>query len=217
MRKGNLEKFIAKANEIHNNRYDYSLVLKNEPNSVKDKITIICPKHGKFDTTFDSHVHGKNGCPICSGHKKLTQEEFIKKCEAANGIGRYDYSKTEYVNSATKVLVICHEKNILGEEHGEFWVRASHLMDGHGCPKCHNRYPTTEESIAAARKIHGDKYDYSLIEYHGDSREKLPIICHEVDEYGNEHGIFTPSWSSHLSGVGALNVRVGWHMIRKYS
>lgn len=41
---------------------------------------------------------------------------------------------------------------------------------------------TTEEFIEKAKKVHGDKYDYSLVEYK-DSRVKVKIIC-------PKHGVF---------------------------
>lgn len=59
---------------------------------------------------------------------KLTTEEFIKKAQAVHG-DRYDYSKVKYVDSQTKVCIIC-------KEHGEFWQRPSHHINGHGCAKC---------------------------------------------------------------------------------
>ena len=59
---------------------------------------------------------------------KLTTEEFIAKAKAVHG-DRYDYSKVEYVDSKTKVCIIC-------KEHGEFWQRPSHHTNGHGCTKC---------------------------------------------------------------------------------
>ena len=51
--------FIEKANLVHNNKYDYSLV--NYINN-KTKIKIICKLHGIFEQTPDSHLRGR-GCP----------------------------------------------------------------------------------------------------------------------------------------------------------
>ena len=48
---------------------------------------------------------------------------------------------------------------------------------------------TTEEFIIDARKAHGDKYDYSLVEYEG-SHGKVKIIC-------PEHGVFEQLPSDH--------------------
>jgi very-short-patch-repair endonuclease len=60
--KNNNDSFIEKANVIHNNKYDYSLV--NYQNS-KSKVKIICPVHGVFEQTYDSHILKKCGCPNC--------------------------------------------------------------------------------------------------------------------------------------------------------
>lgn len=51
---------------------------------------------------------------------------------------------------------------------------------------------TTEEFIEQAKKIHGDKYDYSLVEYKN-TDSKIKIIC-------SKHGIFEQRPSSHLNG-----------------
>ncbi len=44
--------------------------------------------------------------------KKLTTEQFIEKSRQVHG-NRYDYSKVNYINSRTKVTIIC-------PKHGEF-------------------------------------------------------------------------------------------------
>lgn len=53
---------------------------------------------------------------------------------------------------------------------------------------------TTEEFISRAKKVHGDKYEYSKVEYF-DSRTKVCIIC-------PEHGDFWQSANIHLRGHG---------------
>jgi len=119
--------------------------------------------------------------------KKLTTEEFIKRAREVHG-DRYDYSKVEYIGAKTKVEIIC-------PIHGSFWqIPFSHLQ-GFGCSKCAGKSKlTTEEFIAKARKIHGDKYDYSNVEY-SNSNTKIEIIC-------PEHGSFWQTPFSHLQGHG---------------
>ena len=53
---------------------------------------------------------------------------------------------------------------------------------------------TTDEFIAKAKKIHGDKYDYSLVEYKN-NKNKVKIIC-------TVHGIFEQRASDHMVGYG---------------
>ena len=53
---------------------------------------------------------------------------------------------------------------------------------------------TTEQFIEEAKRIHGNKYDYSLVDYIN-KRTKIKIIC-------KEHGIFEQVPPSHLKGMG---------------
>ena len=120
--------------------------------------------------------------------KKLTTEEFIKKAREVHG-DKYDYSKVEYNGSFAKVTIIC-------PIHGEFeQTPCSHLRGG-GCAKCNweNTRLTTEEFIRKAIEVHGNKYDYSKLEYK-DAFKKVTIIC-------PIHGEFEQVPSSHLIGFG---------------
>ena len=53
---------------------------------------------------------------------------------------------------------------------------------------------TKEQFIEKARKIHGDKYDYSLVEYKT-NKGKIKIIC-------PDHGIFEQRVNNHLQKTG---------------
>lgn len=60
---------------------------------------------------------------------------------------------------------------------------------------------TTPIFIEKAIKKHGDKYDYSKVEY-VTSKTKICIICHNVDEItGEKHNEFWQAPYSHLSGA----------------
>ena len=60
---------------------------------------------------------------------------------------------------------------------------------------------TQEEYIEECRKVHNNKYDYSKVVYTGVDN-KICIICHEKDRYGNEHGEFWQDAESHKNGNG---------------
>ena len=188
-----MESFIKDSYKLHGNKYDYSKVNFKKKN---DKIKIICPIHGEFITTPHIHLLGCE-CPKCAGTKKLTTEEFIERARKVHG-DKYDYSKVEYVNSKTKVCIIC-------PVHGEFWMTPNMYLYGQECPKCSysimgmNRRLTTEEFIERARKIHGDKYDYSKVDYKG-LYKSVCIICHKKDKHGKEHGEFWQAPTNHLNG-----------------
>ena len=188
-----METFIKDSYKLHGNKYDYSKVNFKKKN---DKIKIICPIHGEFITTPHIHLLGCE-CPKCAGTKKLTTEEFIERARKVHG-DKYDYSKVEYVNSKTKVCIIC-------PVHGEFWMTPNMYLYGQECPKCSysimgmNRRLTTEEFIERARKVRGDKYDYSKVDYKG-LYKSVCIICHKKDKHGKEHGEFWQAPANHLNG-----------------
>ena len=92
-RKVTTDSFIESAKMIHGNKYDYSKV---NYVSAQTKICIICPEHGEFWQTPNSHLNGK-GCPMCSRNKKMDTNEFIRRAKEING-DKYDYSKVEYKN-----------------------------------------------------------------------------------------------------------------------
>jgi predicted nucleic-acid-binding Zn-ribbon protein len=167
------EQFIEKSNEIHNNKYDYSLVCyKNNFTKVK----IICSEHGIFEQTPSNHIHSKQGCPKCYGNKKITLDEFIKTAAIIHD-DKYDYSLVDYKNNFTKVKIIC-------PEHGIFEQKPNgHLIQKSGCLKCSGKNTkTTEEFISFAKSVHVDLYDYSLVDYVS-GNIKVKIIC-------KKHGIF---------------------------
>lgn len=123
------EDFIEKAISIHGNKYDYSLV---NYLSCKEKVQIICPKHGLFYQKPDTHFHSK-GCFKCGrescGKSTVNDTDyFIIKASAIHD-GKYDYSKTIYVKNRESVIITC-------PFHGEFTQIAMHHLAGKGCKIC---------------------------------------------------------------------------------
>ena len=188
MRKLDLNNFLERAKKVHNNKYDYSKVdYKNN----STKVCIICPEHGEFWQTPNSHLAG-HGCPFCSYNVKKNKEQFIKDSRKIHG-EKYDYSKVDYKNAKSKVCIIC-------PEHGEFWQKPNSHLNGCGCPKCgyENAFSKNRKKvkdfIKKAKEIHGGKYDYSKVEYKN-NKTKVCIIC-------PEHGEFWQTPDSHLRGSG---------------
>jgi len=185
-KKKTTEEFKNEARQIHGNKYDYSKV---NYISNKTKVCIICPEHGEFWQTPDKHLAGQ-GCPDCYGNKKKDLERFISDAIKVHG-NKYDYSKVKYINNTTKVCIIC-------PEHGEFWQDPHNHLKGKGCPSCSKSIKrpqkyTTQTFIAAAKEVHGDKYDYSETTYNG-MNKKVKIIC-------PEHGEFRQNPYIHINGT----------------
>ncbi len=99
------------------------------------------------------HLRGRNGCKFCQEknitvkdvkekidkNKILTIDEFIKRAKKSHG-DKYDYSKVEYINSQTKVTIICPEP-------GEFWQLPYDHISKHGCNKCSSSISNAEIEI----------------------------------------------------------------------
>ena len=182
MRKRSTAEFIIEARKVHGGKYDYSKTIYE--GSLK-KLCIICPQHGEFWQIADVHLRGA-GCPQCHNlSKRSNKDVFIAKCRELYG-DLYDYSKVEYVHNKEKVCVIC-------PKHGEFWVTPNNHMRGSRCPACYGTpKKTTEQFIEEAKNVHGNKYDYSKVEY-VDGKSKICIIC-------PEHGEFWQTPYGHLKG-----------------
>lgn len=173
--------FIKKAIELHGiDKYQYGLV-QYVDNSTK--VEILCPEHGDFYIRPNSHVSKAGGCPKCSGKYQPTTKEWIENARKVHG-DLYDYSKVVYTKRADKVEIVC-------PEHGPFLQEAGNHLKGSGCAKCSNHVPSTEEWITLAKKVHGNRYDYSNSEYIN-SNTKLEIIC-------PEHGSFEQTPNNHIN------------------
>jgi hypothetical protein len=119
--------------------------------------------------------------------KRLSFAEFLHRARQLYG-DKYDYSKVQYVNTSTKVCIIC-------PEHGEFWMTPNNFFTGHKCPACSGRQRITKEIfISRSKKIHENRYDYSKVIYKG-LNKPVTIIC-------PQHGAFLQKPSVHLNGSG---------------
>ena len=100
--------------------------------------------------------------------KRSTTEEFISKSKEIHG-DKYDYSLVVYYNNSTPVKIIYG--GVVYEQ-----LPQNHLK-GFKCEN--NKKMTKEEFISKSREIHGDKYDYSLIDFKN-VRCKIKIIKNDI-------------------------------------
>ncbi len=172
---------IERFRKVHGDKYDYSKV---EYVNTTHKVCIICPIHGEFWQSPATHFKG--GCKKCGDakmakkQKKKSKESFVFRAKKVHG-DKYDYSKVEYILMRKKVCIIC-------PTHGEFWQTPDHHLQGRGCKKCQYadikkaKSFNSEVFIKQAKKVHGDKYDYSKVEYIN-AKEKVCIICPTHGEF----------------------------------
>lgn len=120
---------------------------------------------------------------------KLTTEQFVQKAIAVHG-DRYDYSKVEYVNNNVFVKISCRS-------HGAFEQTPRCHLSGRGCRLCgfdvtfSSKRHDIDKFLSIANSIHGETYDYSLVNYRN-STEKVEIIC-------KIHGSFMQSPNGHTN------------------
>lgn len=193
-----IRKLLERSAESHTIKYDYSQINLDE--SVKAKQTVICPYHGKFTVTLDTHINTNSDCPKCVKLHRYNTEEFIdlSKKKFPN---KFIYDNTVYVNNSTNVNIKC-------KIHGLINIKpVVHLRSDYGCQKCavesvakQSRLDNTE-FLNRANKIHNDKYDYVKTKYIN-AKEYVIITCHKTNVLGVEHGDFQQKPHNHLNGEG---------------
>ena len=146
------------ARRIHGKSFDYSKAVYR---GAQELITITCPTHGDFQQTAHNHLTGFK-CQKCATEKMSSKFSyglggFIARAKAVHG-ELYDYRNVRYVNTQTKVTVIC-------PLHGPFEVYPLHHIRGIKCGQCQKdlKRNTREQFISAARLIHGHRYDYDQV------------------------------------------------------
>ena len=127
------KEFADKARAIHGDLYDYSKVVYVNN---RTKVRIIDPEFGEFEQTPNSHLGGHGHPERGTDKLRSNKEDFITKARAVHG-DAYDYSKVNYTNSYTKIIII-------DPVFGEFEQAPSHHLRGQGHPK---RSPTPPGSL----------------------------------------------------------------------
>ena len=192
----NNQQFIERARKRHGDKFDYSLV---DCQTLRSTVLIICPKHGKFEQKAGIHLQSKYGCQKCGKsiadkHHQKSLSNFLEKSKEKHG-SRYDYSKSTYVDSKTKITITC-------KLHGDFEVLPSRHFSKNkpgNCPKCarisikDQLVASREEFIEKSRQSQKNECDYSISKYTG-SGKKVEIIC-------PEHGKFEQFASAHCRGI----------------
>lgn len=184
------ELFIKLAKEVHGEFYDYSKSVYIEGET---KILIICPRHEEFRQNINSHLSGHHCFKCGTEQRTKAQSKSIEKfIHQANDFhkNKYDYSKVEYVNSFTKIEIIC-------EPHGSFFQTPHDHLKKQGCPTC-GKISRIEKRrnhnfVKQAQELHPE-YIYDNVKY-VNNKTKVEIIC-------PPHGPFDQIPNAHLKGQG---------------
>ncbi len=124
--------------------------------------------------------------------RKITTQIIIDRFEKIHG-DKYDYSEVVYGGSRVKVKIVC-------KNHGVFSQMPYSHVQGNGCPSCgitttaDTNTCKSAEVVGGFKAVHGDTYDYSLVDYKK-ATIKVKIIC-------KKHGVFEQKPHVHKSGHG---------------
>lgn len=104
------DEFLRRATNLHGVKYDYSKVTIQKKD---DPIEIYCKKHHhSFKQRLNVHLDGREGCKHCNKENKedsahqLFQAKFIDFFRKKFGT-HYSFSKVNYINNTTPVVVKC--------------------------------------------------------------------------------------------------------------
>lgn len=181
---------LKKANKEFD--YDYT---RMSYGSRSDKVEVVCNEHGAFTKSVQQLERGL-GCPTCikSERRKKAKQAFINKATYTHG-ARYSYDKVDYKTNKDLVIITCNE-------HGDFEQSPDNHMSGHGCKKCqyeevsNKNKMTLETFVERAKEVHGNVYDYSLVDYvNSTTKVKILLDSGEVVEQLPSHHLqgFRPS------------------------
>ena len=201
MRKQTLEEFILKfKTKFPNKKYDFSNSMYINTHT---KMKVKCEYGHSFEIRPCDLLNGY-GCPVCSGTKKMTKEEFIENAKIVHN-NYFSYEHCNFINVNSKVIVTC-------PVHGDFEVKASNHLNGANCKICSKenivhkitlrpkrnastKKLTTEIFKEKLKKMWGDRYVCPEDEEYINNKTPMNILC-------KEHGIFTITPNHILSGRG---------------
>lgn len=189
------EEYIEKCKKVWGDRYILDAVDYFNDNT---KVTIICRIHGPFQVRPGLFIHGC-GCRECRNEylrkiQAMTTEEFIRRAKEVHLNKDYDYSRVEYVNLRTNVIIGC-------PKHGWFEQNAAAHLRGEGCPYC--KTSKGEDAVAQWLITHNVNH---IRQY----RVNMPLVlfgrnriivdfylpdCNTIIEYnGAQHYVHIPKW-----------------------
>ena len=197
----NVNVLIEKSIEKFGDKFSYEKTIETYKN-VKSECIIHCNICNiDFKTSFYKHFRNKLGdCPKCKEKKQIkidnkkklhkieTEEKHNKKIQEKENRILYErlrkeeiILKKEELRKNREILKL-EKKNEYQYKHTKEYLRTVFLN------KAISKY--------------GDRYDFSNIKEYVNSNTPVPVICHEKDEFGDEHGVFMIRPYSLIAGHG---------------
>lgn len=203
-------KYINKANQMFNNKFDYSKFIYV---TAKTKSIIICPIHGEYLQNMDKHTaKNSKGCAQCWNDNRPFPSWFKGKDCTPFSVFKikadkifpnlYEYDEKSYNGISKDMSITC-------KKHGIFKILPSNFLKSKlGCPLCggEGRSVTKTKSVfnflGTANLIHDNAYTYPELDVLYKNRKSIiKIEC-------VEHGIFTKKAQKHLAGQGCFECKI---------
>lgn len=129
----NYDRFIMKANDLHGDKYDYSMV-PHDITGAHSLLTVICKTCDyRWQVSIDGHINAKSGCPNCVNLARWTYNELMSTVGEIHG-NKYNYTEIlpEHITSNTaKFPVTCNKC-----QYKWFTNISHHITRRQGCPTC---------------------------------------------------------------------------------
>lgn len=189
MKKLTQEEVIQRLYVKYKDKFDFSNFKYENANTYSE---VKCNTCGNIFNARARNLLFKNAhCHNCEkiDNEKKTTEQIIKELQDIYGTEIYDFSNSKYEGHNKPFTFKC---NLCGNIVTTTAYRL--IKRKNGCPKCHEhlyKRRTVEEVIETLKDTFNDEmYDYSLIKTYNNKNDKIPIVCHHKDEFGEEHGVF---------------------------
>lgn len=186
------KRFLTEMKEKFGDKYDFS---RYKYMNQKTPGGIYCGEHDLWFKKDWTHLKRGQACPLCSPHKKRTQEQF-KQEYSEKYHNEYDLSNIHFVDMKTKIYPYCPKHN------RTFPIMPTKLLlADQGCPECgkikcaQTRTLSYGEVIEKAKKVHNGKYYYIDKGDYINTSSVLHCIC-------PIHGQFDQPTNNHLFGQG---------------
>lgn len=164
------EGFVRKARELHGDLYEYP---EQEYIGNKNKVQIICRKHGAFWQKPNGHLLGR-GCPECANDGKRTRNALVSALVKEGLLARlqkvnraWEYDLRTFAGMEKPMRCVC-------PTHGEFFAWPNNLLKNSGCRGCGElklqahmleRRLTLEEVELRGQSVYGDLFEYHRVEH----------------------------------------------------
>ena len=224
------EEFIEKGTKIYNGWYDYSEVSIVR---VTDKTIVKCPKHGKFETTYERHIKLQSGCIKCRDkklrkHFAFTLDKCLSRFTETHG-DRFDYSLVEYVNNQTPVKIRCKKHDTVFTQ-----TPASHWNGSIGCKLCRFEPSPPKVDMDVLKDLYqnknmttteiGERFGVSYatignwMKYYNIPRDNTYIIStssheRELSEFLTKYGIYHKTGEKSIISPYELDIYIPEHKI----